>query len=44
VDDDAAADAEHAFAEAAQAPARPGGDLHHAAPGMHELVGQEMQQ
>src|SRR3954454_9456366 len=44
VAEDAAADAQDALAEAAQAPTRPGGDLHQAAPGMHQLVGHAMQQ
>src|SRR5215208_6520791 len=44
VEEDAAADAQDALTEAAQAPARPGGDLHQASPGMHQLVGHEVQQ
>src|SRR3954462_2924293 len=44
VKQDAAADAQHALAEAAQAPAGVGGELHGAAPGVHQLVGQQVQQ
>src|SRR3954466_8950982 len=44
VEQDAAADAQHALAEAAQAPAGMGGEFHGAAPGVHQFVGQQVQQ
>src|SRR4051812_25086715 len=44
VEQDAAADAQHALAEAAQAPAGVGGEFHGAAPGVHQFVGQQVKQ
>src|SRR3712207_2035405 len=40
MEQNAAADAQHALAEAAQAPAGVGGEFHGAAPGVHQFVGQ----
>src|SRR3982751_4641520 len=40
MEQDAATDAQHALAEAAQAPAGMGGEFHGAAPGVHQFVGQ----